>query len=329
MRQNNRKLAGGCFMGLLLLTANAYAQQKPRAVPTKKMETSSKVKIERGSYHGWKNTIRLSNGEAELIFVPQIGRIMRYSFIGAPNLLWNNDALLGKVLDPKKPGTEWMNFGGDKLWPAPQAKWGWPPDPLMDAGTQEIKVKNRKTLVMTGQVSPKHQVQFRREITLDAQGTGVTFVNTLHNVGKQEEAWSCWEVAQIDDPDRMTMAAYNGGKNSKGYYLFGDTPLDAGLLKQEEGLLVLERSKTKSAKIGSDSPEGWIEAKKGNLRFRMKMQVEPGQLYPDENSPLEIYTNPDPLSYVELEMLSPLKKLKPGESVSFTVHWRCSRSEGQ
>ena len=303
-------------------------QKTPKNGTPRKIE-KSKVNIERGTYHGWKNTVRLSNGETELIFVPQIGRIMRYATIGAPNLLWNNPALLGKTLDLAKPGTDWMNFGGDKLWPAPQSKWGWPPDPVMDAGTQEVKIKDGKTLLVKGKISPKHAVQFTREITMDAQGSTVTLVNTLTNVGKMEETWSCWEVAQMDDPNRMKTVLWKGGKNPKGYYDFPDAAPDEGLIKSDGEFLILERSKTKSAKIGSDSPEGMLISEKGKRQFLMKMKVEAGKSYPDENSPLEIYTNPDPAAYVELEMLSPLNKLKPGESVTFTVTWKIETLEKQ
>ena len=44
---------------------------------------------------------------------------------------WENPALFGKAPDPGSK--EWLNFGGDKSWPAPQIDWpnttprAWPP----------------------------------------------------------------------------------------------------------------------------------------------------------------------------------------------------------
>ena len=40
---------------------------------------------------------------------------------------------------------------------------------------------------------------------------------------------------------------------------------------------------------------------------------------------MEIYTNPDPLKYVELETLGPLRPLKPGERTEHTVTYTLIR----
>ena len=37
--------------------------------------------------------------------------------------------------------------------------------------------------------------------------------------------------------------------------------------------------------------------------------------FPDQGSSAEIYTNPDPLPYVELELLGPLHPMKPGNRI--------------
>ena len=38
--------------------------------------------------------------------------------------------------------------------------------------------------------------------------------------------------------------------------------------------------------------------------------------YPDDGCSAEIYTNPDPLAYVELEMLGPLHKMIAGDKIT-------------
>src|SRR5438876_1195598 len=51
---------------------------------------SADVSVQRMDYHGWKGCYRLANQACELIFVPQIGRIMKYGFLNGPNVLWEN-----------------------------------------------------------------------------------------------------------------------------------------------------------------------------------------------------------------------------------------------
>src|ERR1041384_218159 len=84
------------------------------------------------NYHGWTNSILVSNGRVEAVIVPAIGRVMQFRFAGEEDgPFWENSAMTGKAPDPA--ATEWGNFGGDKTWPAPQSDWpkttprAWPP----------------------------------------------------------------------------------------------------------------------------------------------------------------------------------------------------------
>src|SRR5256885_1844661 len=72
-------------------------------------------------HHGWPDALVLSNGKVEVVVVPAIGRIMQFRFAGEDGVFWENSALFGKVHEPKPRA--WINFGGDKTWPAPEAAW--------------------------------------------------------------------------------------------------------------------------------------------------------------------------------------------------------------
>ena len=92
----------------------------------------AQVAVTRIDYKGWKDACMMRNRTATLIFVPQIGRIMHYGFNDGDNVLWENPELEGNLPDTLNLGKDWRNYGGDKLWPAPQARWGWPPSPTLD-----------------------------------------------------------------------------------------------------------------------------------------------------------------------------------------------------
>ncbi len=277
------------------------------------------------SYKGWDDCTLLTNKVVELIFVPQIGRIMRYGYVGEANLLWENEALAGKTTDLKAVNADWQNYGGDKLWPAPQAVWGWPPDPVMDSGAHTIKTLSGNRVQTMGQKSPKHNLRFRREITLDTKGTGVTFVNSVFNTGEKEAEWSVWEVAQVVSPNVVIMPLHKGGKFPTGYYTFKDADPAEGKLKIVGNEVRVERDAKRSSKIGSDSPLGWIASEKSGTRFEISHKPDPKATYPDDGCHLEIYTNPDPLAYVEMELLSPLVTIAPGERYAHITRWKLSK----
>lgn len=287
------------------------------------------VTVKRITYHGWPGAYRMTNGTVELVVVPQIGRILRYGYVGGPNVLWENRALWGKTVKPSASRKEWVNFGGDKLWPAPQARWNWPPDPFLDAGALAVSVLPGSRLRLTGQGSAKHGIRFIREIALAPTGTRVTLRNTMENISDQDVEWSVWEVAQVDDPDVTLLPLHTQGRFPRGYYVFPGGAPPPGMLKVIDGVIHYRRHRKKSSKIGSDSPKGWAAARKGGWRFTVSAAYVPGETYPDNGCAQEIYTNPDPLNYIELELLSPIRFLQPGDRCTFTTYWRLERAAGQ
>src|ERR1051325_5584720 len=114
------------------------------------------VKVERVAYRGWQGSYRMTNGTVDLVFVPQIGRIMRYGYVDGPNVLWENAALAGKTTDFSQPVTDWQNYGGDKVWPAPQSVWGWPPDATFESAPHTVQVLKNGHLLVESPLSQKH-----------------------------------------------------------------------------------------------------------------------------------------------------------------------------
>jgi hypothetical protein len=56
----------------------------------------------------------------------------------------------------------------------------------------------------------------------------------------------------------------------------------------------------------------WVGEKEG---LKIECPRNPKGEYPDEGSSAEVYTNPDPNAYVELELLAPLHTLNPGSEI--------------
>ncbi|HEU4753793.1 MAG TPA: DUF4380 domain-containing protein [Armatimonadota bacterium] len=278
------------------------------------------VTVETVEYHGWPGAYRLSNGSVELVLVPQIGRIMRYGYAGERNVLWENPAVAGKTVAPEAETKEWVNFGGDKLWPAPQGRWGWPPDPVLDRGTLEVEPLS-DGLRVTGRASEKSGIRYVREIRLAPRGSEVTLRNTMVNSGAAPVEWSVWEVTQVDSPDEACIPLHKSARYPQGFSIFQTSPPVPETIRVKADRACLTRHPEKGGKIASDSPEGWTEAKVHGYRIRVSMQHEPGKEYPDEGRFLHLWSNPDPLPYMELEVLSPLQKLAPGKRYTFTTHW--------
>jgi hypothetical protein len=100
----------------------------------------------KSEYRGWES-LRLANGLVEVQVVPAVGgRVMQFK-LGPFEYLWVNPQLAGKQPTPTGLGPDgaWLNYGGDKLWPAPQGwdndqQWPGPPDGVLDGSPHEASI---------------------------------------------------------------------------------------------------------------------------------------------------------------------------------------------
>jgi hypothetical protein len=269
------------------------------------------------TYEGWKGCWVLSNDTVDIVVVPQIGRIMRYGYLNGRNMFWNNPDVQGQAPDYK--GKTWQNFGGDKVWIAPQGYWNWPPDKSIDPGYYSVQaIPNGIRLV--GRPSSSSNAQITREITLAPHGAEVSITNILSNRGETRPI-SVWEVAQMDDPDRVYLRSAITSYQPLGWTGFGDNHVDPDMMDVKSGEIWLTRSKTIQRKFGSTTPEGELRSVKGSTMFHFKQEVSKFATYPDQNSAQEVFLSADPYPYVELEQLGQLQKLDTRQVLIQKVTW--------
>jgi hypothetical protein len=270
--------------------------------------------ITKTNYHGWPNSYVISNGAVEAIVVPAIGRVMQFKFAGeATGPFWENRAMDGK--HPIPASKEWGNFGGDKTWPAPQDDWpkitprSWPPPVAFDSMPVEAHV-DRDTIRLISPVDPHYGIRTERIISLHESKSEMTIKTTFHKVKGDPRKVSVWIITQLNEPDAVFLPTMMGDKFIR---QSTDLPKD---LKIGNRAISLTRHPAKSTKIGTDSSELLWTGGKLTLQI-LSPRIEGGE-YPDKGASAEVYTNPNPLTYVELEMLGPLKTLKVGDTLSQT-----------
>ncbi|MHC5094685.1 MAG: hypothetical protein ACYSOU_01065, partial [Planctomycetota bacterium] len=154
----------------------------------------------RENYRGW-NSISMSNGIIELNVVPEIGgRVVQYA-LDDKEFFWVNPDLEGKL--PTETGlTEdggWLNYGGDKLWPAPQGwdndqQWPGPPDAVLDGQPYVLEQlpegKDGSVAVrLTSGKDLRSGISFSRVIRLHPDSTRVSIEATMTNVDNKPRRW--------------------------------------------------------------------------------------------------------------------------------------------
>ena len=325
------------------------------------------AQVEEVNYNGWK-CLKMSNADTEVYLAPEIGgRIIQYVYMGHP-FLWVNKKLAGKVypLSENNKLENWKNYGGDKVWPAPQgwdnsSQWPGPGDDVMDAPFKAEVVKKSGDYVqvrMTGSDKGGYAgIQYITEVTLFDGSSRVYFKTTMKNVSNRETAWGIWRVTQMDftgpPPDFINAKAYilvpMNPKSiwpEKFHVMFGLAESWNWQPDYQKNRMVV-RYKNMVGKIGMDTYNGWsaMVDEASGFTYVQRWETFPGAQYPDNSTfyswvagkgeyihKHKLYTledNPDNPEgrLIEMELLSPLKKLKPGESYSLNSSWEAVKGK--
>jgi len=285
------------------------------------------------AYRGWSKAYRISNGVADVVIVPSIGRIMSYSLTGHPETdpIWNNPDELAKSPSTK----DWVNFGGDKVWPNPQNDWekhgklkgNWPPDTAFDSGPSKV------TLIpmgvrLTNPLSSNFNLQLTRDIVLRPGQSNVTITDTFRRPKSDptHEAripLGLWNVTQTRSDGTIYLPL---GRKKPGYISLMDSgPNVRSNWIPVNGVLTVTAPSDTNTKVGTVNEKGWMASLyAGNIVFAEHFTYEPDGKYLDRGANAEVYTNPKP-GYIEVETLGPCSIIAPGHSLIRTIIWTLQR----
>jgi hypothetical protein len=289
------------------------------------------TRIERCAWAGWAEAFRLSNGEAELVVVPAVSRILHYGLAGGPNLLWLNSSVAGRP-----PGAEqWTNYGGSKTWIWPEHEWttrrgsAWPPPTdLPDTIASAAEIRGEGFLRLTSSPIPGFGLTLVREVRLAEAGTRVAIRSELKKGGGASFPIAAWTVTQMPADGALFARLAKGSRLAEGFKsYFGSF---AAVTREGASVLAIERRRDEYAKIGMDAD--LLAWQRGDLLFVER----PAAATPTTDFTLgdraQIYSHfdadpalPAGVSYVELELTSPMSAPPLGESVALETSWELLR----
>jgi hypothetical protein len=253
---------------------------------------------------------------------------MHLGLVGDPaGVFWANPQMDGQrhpsAADRRVPD-EWLNFGGDKCWPAPQSAWPkqqgryWPPPLAFDAQPMDAKIVDG-SVVLTSAIDPAFGIQVVRHVSLDTDQPAMRIRSEFIKLSGSPVKVGVWTITQMCEPECVSILLPAQSKFPTGYVrLMGAQPAD---LKVEAGVLSLVRHRHELVKIGTDGVSmAWV-----GQTCVVRIDAEPGSgEFPDGGCVTQVYTNPDPLHYVELETIGPLTLMTVGDRIQQTAVYRVS-----
>ncbi len=283
---------------------------------------AAQVTIASTNYRGWAGAYVLRNAAAEVFVVPSVGRVMQFRLAGETDgPFWENPTLLGKAMTAN-PWATTGSFGGDKTWPAPQSAWNWPPPDIFDAVALSARV-NGDSIQLTSPVSARFGIRTERTVSLDARTACMKIITRYEKVSGEPVEVGVWVITQTRVPEAAYLPVPNHSRFPKGLSTMWDIP--SQLVTVQRGLIEFRRDAKDSHKIGNDAGSlAWIGSH-WNLRIDVGRSTDAA--YPDDGCSAELYSNPDPAGYVEMETLGPLRRLSTGQSLSATNIYTLSRRQ--
>ncbi len=281
------------------------------------MEIKTEIKIL--DYKGWKNSIKISNDKAELIITTDIGpRIIKYALIGKNNEFCEIDSEVGSM-DKRN----FTMYGGHRLWHSPQIE---PRNSQPDNEKLDYSI-NKNSVTVFQKVEEKTGLQKDIEVFLLNNSSKVKVIHRIYNKNLWDIEFAVWSLSMMekggfeiipinkDDtaclPNR-TITYWPWTKQNDSRIFYGENSI---FIKQDVNRGIEFED---TLKIGTNNKEGWVAYLNRGHVFVKTFNYEENEIYPDNGSSYETFTNNFML---ELETLSPLKKIKPNSYIEHIEEW--------
>ena len=276
--------------------------------------------MEKVSYLNLPNCYRLSNGTADIVATTDVGpRVLRYGFEGGQNLLgeWPDASV-------QTEWGEWKPWGGHRLWTAPEAK---PRSYSPDNDPVGHESTGPRAVLLVQKPDARAGVQKEIELSLDAEGTGVTLRHRVTNRGVWPVELAAWALTIMRGGGEAIIPQEPFGPHPEFLlparalvlWPFTDMSDPRWTFGRRFVRLRSDPSRPTEQKVGVMNKQGWAAYRLGETLFVKRFAFGEGAVYPDYGCNCEVFTAG---SFLEVESLSPLRRLEPGEAVEHVERWQ-------
>lgn len=270
--------------------------------------------IEEINYKSFGKCLRIANDAVELLVTIDKGpRVIRYGFINRENHFCEDIPTSRKVM-----GDTWHLMGGHRLWHSPENN----PRTYMPDNKPVKWHKREDSIVFEMETEPWTQIKKEMEIVLK-EGSKVEVMHRLTNKGAWPIELSAWAITVmapggvgiIPQGTRETGLLPNRVIALWPYSKMNDERVTWG---NKYITIRQDKNKKEPFKLGISNEEGFAAYFNYNSMFIKSYKHILGENYPDFGVSYETYTDEYML---EMETLSPLKKLFSEETITHIENW--------
>lgn len=269
-------------------------------------------------FGGWERNLRFANETAEVIVTLDVGpRIMSYRLTDGANVLKVIPEELGRSGEK-----EWMLRGGHRIWIAPEVKVI---TNTLDNGPVDTRTEPDGSVVFLDKVETPIRVAKELRVKMCPSSSRVEVGHLLTNTGPTPLPIASWGITALAGGGTSVVPLPALGSSSidfqpnHGFVVWPYARLNDPRLQFGNHSVSLQHSPSaRPFKIGFTGDFPWAAYFVKECLFLKTFSYDAAATYTDKGSSLEIYTD---ASLLEIETLSPLQTLQPGESVAHTEYW--------
>jgi len=281
--------------------------------------------MEKISYGGWPNCIRLSNSQIELIATTDVGpRIIRFGYAGGQNLFREFKDQSGKT-----GGDKWQIYGGHRLWHAPEN-----PQRTYHPDNSSIKHSwDGKILKLSQPVETATGIVKEIEVTVDAKVNRVKVLHRLINKNVWDVQAAPWSLTVLAPEGRLILPQ-EPYRSHTGYLLparplvlwhYTDMKDPRWIWGTKYIQLRGDPNAATSQKAGVLNTLGWGAYCLNGQVFIKRFGYDPKSTYPDMGCNNETYTDSEIL---EFETIGPLAVIPAnGGTAEHIEYWFLFKAE--
>ena len=269
-----------------------------------------------GDYHGLRTGV-VENEHVRLEFTLDAGpRIVRFSTPGGRNVFAETpDAGWDTV-----HGRPFRLLGGHRLWSSPECPLDEQPPDDVPVGVDE----HADGVDLTGGTTTHEGLSRRIELRLAADAPRVHVRHVLANNTERVVRVAAWALTQVTPGGVAVLplpASDLDGEQlpNRNVVLWPYASLDDPRLElRDDTIRVASTADDRPFKVGCLNRSGTVTYELADVTFRKQFRPEPHANHVDLGCNAEVYTR---AAFLELETLTPLRDVAPGESLEHVEDW--------
>ncbi len=276
-------------------------------------------------YRNFGRCLKIENAFAEIYVTLDFGpRVIRYALRGGSNIFFEDK---GRTIfhdekamsDYYGRGASWYIYGGHRIWASPESL----PESYYPDNTRVRYTATRSGVIFTPAPQRKNDLAMELELKLEEYGAGVTVKNRITNIAEKPKTFAVWALSVLT-PGGLEIIPQNrhdtGLLGNRVMALWPYTDMSDKRVAWGHEYITLRQDKRAQTpfKLGTENRRGWAAYACHGVLFVKHFPFLEGAVYPDGGMNFETYTSH---AFLEMESLSPLREMAPGETAELTENW--------